>query len=207
MPLPFALPSFIFGPGEMKGFAGTTPVIRYTRGTEVVEEKSGAWAIRGSIEVNGQTFETIERAGGKTQAFVSLKPGTYPAKMEFSPATGLVVDKFGKGVKDGSGNWVTKKAKVDEQAGQKFIARKQIRPQHSQTKSGEKSSIPILIHSGSLPSHFEGCIGVGVRSATGLDQSNKKMEELFKVLGGFKDGKIVYLVVEGENPGLKKPGK
>jgi hypothetical protein len=207
MPLPFTLPSFIFGPGEMKGFAGTTPVIRYRRDTEIVEEASGAWAIRGTIEVNGQTFDTIERAGGGREAFVSLKPGTYPAKMELSPGTGLVVDKFGKGVRDDKGKWVTKKAQLNADAGQKFIPRRQIRPQHSQTKANEKTVLPILIHEGSVPSHFEGCIGVGVRSPGGLDQSHKKIEELFKVLGGFKEGTLVYLVVEGENPGLKKPGK
>lgn len=207
MPLPFALPSFIFGPGEMKGFSGTTPVIRYRRGTEVVEESGGAWAIRGTIEVQGQTFDTIERAGGGKEPFVSLKPGTYPAKMEYSPATGLVLDKSGKAVKGADGKYLTKKDQVDAKAGQSFRPRKQIRPQHSQIKKGEKSPIPILIHEGSLPSHFLGCIGVGVRSPKGLDQSGRKMEDLFKALGGFKDGTIVYLVVEGENPGLKKPAQ
>lgn len=78
--------------------------------------------------------------------------------------------------------------------------RRQIRPKHS--KRNDKGKIAaILIHSGSLPNHFEGCIGVGVRSVEGLDESGKTMTKLLKLCGGFKVGRKVFLEVRGEMPG------
>jgi hypothetical protein len=195
MPLPFVLPSFAFGGGELKGFDGCAALILYKRGSEIVEEgPKGAWAIRGTITVCGHSFDTIERAGG----FVALKPGTYPAKMERSPGHGVVLGKDGKVVKD-----VAKKD-IDAKAGQKWLGRRQLRPSHTQ-KNDQGAHAAILIHPGGVPSDFVGCIGLGVKSTKGLTKGQDSFETFWKLLGGFKEGKIVQLTVEGDNPGKVKP--
>lgn len=62
----------------------------------------------------------------------------------------------------------------------------------------------ILIHSGSVPSHFEGCIGVGFLEAGKLTYSNESMEILWEQCGGTVGKEpIVSLVVVGEMPALK----
>lgn len=188
-----AMPCFAVGAGQHKGIGGTAPVITYTRGGEVVDETTAAWAIRGTLEAGGHNFDTIERAGG----YVALKPGTYLAFMEQSAAHGIWTDATGKIIP-------AKDAATTQ--GAKFTGRRQLRPQHSQTNSkGAKAR--ILVHAGSKPSHFIGCIGVGEKSSTGLTKSGASMNELFKLLGGYQEGKAVYLKVVGEPPPTTKPPK
>jgi hypothetical protein len=191
MRLTDAMPCFAVGAGQHKGIGGTTPVMIYTRGSEIVEETPDAWAIRGTMEAGGHRFDTIERAGG----YVALKPGTYLAFMESSKNSGTWTDANGK---------VIKSKDAANTPGAKFTGRRQLRPQHDQTNSkGAKAA--ILVHAGNKPSHFLGCIGVGEKCATGLQKSNAAMATLFKLLGGFQDGKAVWLKVVGEKPPAKKP--
>jgi hypothetical protein len=191
MRLTDAMPCFAVGAGQHKGIGGTTPVMIYTRGSEIVEEAPDAWAIRGTMEVGGHKFDTIERAGG----YVALKPGTYLAFMESSKNYGTWTDANGK---------VIKAKDAANTPGAKFTGRRQLRPQHDQTNSkGAKAA--ILVHAGNKPSHFLGCIGVGEKCATGLEKSGAAMATLFKLLGGFQEGKAVWLKVVGEKPPAKKP--
>lgn len=185
------MPCFAVGAGQHKGIGGTVPVITYSRGTEVVDEATGAWAIRGTMEVGGHRFDTIERAGG----YVALKPGSYLAFMEQSRNHGIWTDANGKAVAAKDAPTTT---------GAKFTGRMQLRPQHSQTNSkGAKAA--ILVHAGSKPSHFLGCIGVGEKSTGGLEKSGASIAALFKLLGGYREGKAVHLKVVGDPPPKEKP--
>lgn len=187
-----AMPCFAIGAGHHKGIGGTTPTLIYTRSSEAVsEDKGDAWAIRGTMEVGGHRFDTIERAGG----FVALKPGTYLALMETSKNHGLWTNAAGKAI-------AAKDAPTTP--GAKFTGRRQLRPQHSQTNNkGVKAA--ILVHAGSKPSHFVGCIGVGEKSGEGIGKSGASMATLFRLLGGYQDGKAVYLKVVGDPPPKQKP--
>lgn len=63
----------------------------------------------------------------------------------------------------------------------------------------------ILIHKGTVPSHFEGCIGPGFLEANKLTYSRESMEIIWEQCGG-KDRKksiVVTLRVEGEMPDFK----
>ena len=63
----------------------------------------------------------------------------------------------------------------------------------------------ILIHSGAVPSNFEGCVGPGTLSTNQLTDSPKAMLQIWEQCGG-KDRKksiIVVLRVEGEMPDIK----
>ncbi|MCC6717215.1 MAG: hypothetical protein IT555_04980 [Acetobacteraceae bacterium] len=185
------MPCFAVGASQHKGIGGSAPIITYTRGTEIVDETPDAWAIRGTLEVGGHKFDTIERAGG----YVALKPGTYMAFMESSKNSGSWTDAAGKAIK-------AKDAAATP--GAKFTGRRQLRPQHNQTNSkGVKAA--ILVHAGNKPSHFLGCIGVGEKSAAGIEKSGTSVATMFKLLGGFTEGKAVYLKVVGERPPATKP--
>jgi hypothetical protein len=78
--------------------------------------------------------------------------------------------------------------------------RHQIRPlnHNKMTKGGTKAA--ILIHQGSRPSHFEGCIGIGFYDGSGNQLTDSKicMELLFDQCGGFEEGKEVFLRVQLE---------
>ena len=185
------MPCFAVGASQHKGIGGSTPVMIYTRGTEVVDETTDAWAIRGTLEVGGHKFDTIERAGG----YVALKPGLYMAFMEQSKNHGTWTNAAGKVIS-------AKDAGLTD--GAKFTGRRQLRPQHDQTNNkGVKAA--ILVHAGSKPSHFVGCIGVGEKSTEGLTKSATSIATMFKLLGGYKDGKAVYLKVVGDPPPKQKP--
>lgn len=187
-----AMPCFAVGAGSHRGIGGTTQTMIYTRSSDLVSEaESDAWAIRGTLEVGGHKFDTIERAGG----FVALKPGTYMALMEQSKNHGIWTNAAGKVIP-------AKDAATTQ--GAKFTGRRQLRPQHDQTNNkGVKAA--ILVHAGSKPSHFVGCLGVGEKSTGGLEKSGTSMATLFKLLGGYQDGKAVYLKVVGETPPKQKP--
>lgn len=63
----------------------------------------------------------------------------------------------------------------------------------------------ILVHKGSVPSHFEGCIGPGFLEANKLTYSKESMEIIWDQCGG-KDRKksiIVTFSVTGEMPDIK----
>lgn len=187
-----AMPCFAIGAGQHRGIGGTAPTIIYTRGTELVsEDKGDAFALRGTMEIGGHRFDTIERAGG----YVALKPGTYLALMETSKNHGVWTNAGGKVIP-------AKDAKTTE--GAKFTGRRQLRPQHSQTNN-KGVQAAILVHAGSKPSHFVGCIGVGEKGGEGLVKSGTSMATLFKLLGGYADGKAVYLKVVGDPPPVAKP--
>jgi hypothetical protein len=79
----------------------------------------------------------------------------------------------------------------------KFKGRHQIRPVHT-IHNAKNQLANILIHAGSVPSNFEGCIGVGIESAQGLRDSRACMAQLFDLLGGFQAGASVWLQVTGD---------
>jgi hypothetical protein len=69
----------------------------------------------------------------------------------------------------------------------------------------------ILIHAGQVPSHFEGCIGVGVLLNGQLGDSPASMEKIWTLCGGTvgKGEPIVTVRVVGEMPDItdcKKEG-
>jgi hypothetical protein len=155
----------------------SVPVLTYERGDEIVEQVVAngqtAHGLRGTLTVKGQSFDTLERLDRR----VWLRPGTYSAKMEESPG--------GMKEKGTDGKWRT---------------RRQIRPKHDFKAKDGTGPAPILIHSGNVPNDFEGCIGVGVESPSGIVESVKSMEAIFDLLGGFKAGTVVTLEVKGELP-------
>jgi hypothetical protein len=157
--------------------ATSVPVITYERGTEIVEQVvtngKSAHAVRGTLTVKGQAYDTLERLDGR----VWLRPGTYTAKVEESP--GGMKEKGTDG---------------------KSRPRRQIRPKHTYKAIGGTGPAPILFHPGNTPNDFEGCIGVGSEDPKGIVDSVKSMEEIFDLLGGFKVGTIVTIEVKGELP-------
>jgi hypothetical protein len=79
-----------------------------------------------------------------------------------------------------------------------------VNPWLGKTAEGNKQLRNILIHKGSVPSHFEGCIGPGFLEANQLTYSRESMEIIWEQCGG-RDRKksiIVTLRVEGEMPAL-----
>jgi hypothetical protein len=62
----------------------------------------------------------------------------------------------------------------------------------------------ILIHAGQVPSHFEGCIGVGVLLNGELSDSPASMEKVWELCGGTvsKGDPIVTVRVVGEMPDI-----
>jgi hypothetical protein len=150
---------------ELNREGGQVPIMYYQRGTEIVREKGAkAIAVRGTLEVRGKKFDTIERAGGYVYLQEAAEP--YICYMEESPT---------------------------------HKNRGQIRPMHT-IHNAKDQVAAILIHPGNKPSHFLGCIGVGRKSAEGLDHSVDTMSELFELLGGFKPGAKVFLQVSGDMP-------
>jgi hypothetical protein len=198
MPFDDVMPCYQVPGRMMSGIGSTTPTLYVIRGSEVVNDATGAWAIRVRIDVRGHSFDGIERAGG----YVALQPGSYMMFMERSPNHGILVDKAGRAIKENGGYLGKKDLAKHKDAS--FLGRKQMRPQHSQTNNKGKHAA-ILIHAGSKPSHFEGCIGVGDKAPKGLSMSSERLEKVFELLGGFKEGKAVRLEVMGDNPGNKKP--
>jgi len=159
--------------------------MNYERGTEVVESvytphaKPGedppqaktAHGLRGTLEIHGLQFDTLERLDG----YVRLDEGTYTCRLEES----------GKHTEKG---YLKVKRK-----------RRQIRPSHSK-RNNRGQVAAILIHSGAYPHHFEGCIGIGIEDTKGIHDSVKSMDQLFDELAGFEVGKTVYLTVKGNVP-------
>jgi hypothetical protein len=186
-------------PGRMmSGIGSTTPTLYMIRGGEVVKDATGAWAIRVRIDVRGHSFDGIERAGG----YVALQPGSYMMFMERSPNHGILIDKAGRAIKE-NGKFLGKD-KLKDHKEASFLGRKQMRPQHNQSNDkGEHAA--ILIHPGATPANFKGCIGVGDRAPKGLSMSYERLEKVFELLGGFKEGRAVRLEVMGHNPGKTKP--
>ena len=136
-----------------------------------------AHALRGTMNVNGFLFDTLERLDN----YVCLVEGTYRCTLEESPG-----GRTERGWQDG------KKRK-----------RRQIRPSHNiLTQRGTVAA--ILIHSGTRPHHFEGCIGVGYEEPKGLTDSVLCMDTMYFLLGDFEVGKTVSLTVKGTIPGKKK---
>lgn len=198
MPFDDVMPCYQVPGRMMTGIGSTTPTLYVIRSNEVVKDATGAWAIRVRIDVRGHSFDGIERAGG----FVALKPGSYMMFMERSPNHGILLDKNGRAIKE-NGKYLGKKD-LANQKGATFLGRKQMRPQHNQSNDqGEHAA--ILIHPGGVPSDFKGCIGVGDRTAKGITNSHERLEKVFELLGGFKEGKAVRLEVMGDNPGKTKP--
>jgi hypothetical protein len=160
--------------------ATSVPVITYERGTEIVEQVvangQSAHALRGTLTIKGQEYDTLERLDGR----VWLRPGTYTATVEESPS--------GMKEKGSDGKW---------------RKRRQIRPSHSFKAFGGTGPAPILFHPGNTPNDFEGCIGVGSEDPKGIVDSVKSMEEIFDLLGGFEVGTVVTIVVKGELPAKK----
>jgi hypothetical protein len=123
-------------------------------------------------------LDTLERL----QGYVGLDPGHYVCRMETSP----------KKFWPRNGN----------------AKRRQIRPlNHGKmvTKDGKKGEkvkklAAILIHPGTIPSDFVGCIGVGHLRVNKLAKSGEVMEEIFKLCGGFEEKKKVHLEVIGHKP-------
>jgi Family of unknown function (DUF5675) len=69
---------------ELDQNGGQIPIMNYQRGTEIIRELgSKAIAVRGTLEVRGKKFDTIERAGG----YVYLREAIdlYLCHMEESP--------------------------------------------------------------------------------------------------------------------------
>src|SRR4051794_19310977 len=166
--------------------------IFYERGTDVVEsvysphdaagkaqQAKAAHAVRGTLTVHDKVFDTLERMDG----YVRLDEGEYSCKLEESPN------------------------RKEKQKGYLEVSRKrrQIRPTHGKLNS-RGASAAILIHSGTRPHHFEGCIGAGKRTASGITDSVRCMDELFAALGGFEAGKAVRLSVKGQVPATPRLG-
>jgi len=63
------------------------------------------------------------------------------------------------------------------------------------TKS--KKPAAMLIHAANLPHQVEGCVAPGlILKRNGVDKSEKAMNEIFQLCGGFGLGKKVWLVVD-----------
>ncbi len=192
------MPCFAMRPDQLPGVGGSAPLMVYTRSSRVVDEATGAWGIRGTLEVAGHSFATLERAGG----YVALKPGLYAVGMETAKTHGILLDKNGHAIKE-NGKYLGKKDQA-RFPGSTFVGRRQMRPQHSQTNQ-EGNNAAILLHPGSQPSHFLGCIGVGEEDTKGIKNSGATLEKVYRLMGGFQNGKMVRLRVVGENPGKSKP--
>ncbi len=198
MPFDDVMPCYQVPGRMMTGIGSTTPTLYVIRSNEVVTEASGSTAVRVRIDVRGHSFDGIERAGG----FVALKPGSYMMFMERSPNHGILLDKNGRAIKE-NGKYLGKD-KLKDHKGASFLGRRQMRPQHSQTNNEGKHAA-ILIHPGAVPSDFKGCIGVGDRAPHGIRNSQERLDKVFELLGGFKEGRAVRLEVMGHNPGKTKP--
>jgi hypothetical protein len=154
---------------------GSGPLLIYRRSDTVVARysprgKKDAHACVGTMLVEGHTFDTFERLDN----CVALRPGHYVCKMEFSPR------KFWP---PGSGK-----------------KRKQLRPlAHGVLKKGGRLAA-ILLHPGSYPLSFIGCIGVGRARGNELKDTGHCMDRILELCGGFKEGRKVHLTVIGEKP-------
>ena len=80
-----------------------------------------------------------------------------------------------------------------------------VNPWLGQTSDDSIQLRNILVHKGSIPSDFEGCIGPGFLEANQLTYSKQSMEIIWEQCGGKDRAKsiIVTLYVSGEMPDLK----
>jgi|GEM_PF-1504763 len=63
------------------------------------------------------------------------------------------------------------------------------------TKS--KKPAAMLIHKANLPHEVEGCVAPGLSmTKNGVEQSEKALNQIFQLCGGFSAGKKVWLVVD-----------
>jgi hypothetical protein len=180
-------------PDPLEGFvmAGQASLLIYRRGKTVVK---GIRTLLGvDKDGDGKDDRKISHAGVGTltvggtvfdtierlDGYVFLDPGrTYLCRMEISP---------------------------------NHKGRRQIRPVgHGKQSEGSRrrgmAEAAILIHPGAYPYHFEGCIGVGEATQSGLKNSKKKLDDLFALCGGFEVGKEVMLSVEGNPPDWRAKG-
>jgi len=162
-------------------------VIRYERGDEYVENVYNAVT---KDPKSGKEIKTAKTAHGlvgtlwvggyafdtleRMDGYVHLKPGEYTMSSMYDEA---------------------------ETGGTHGLV---VNPWLGKTAEGNKQLRNILIHKGSVPSHFEGCIGPGFLEANQLTYSKESMEIIWDQCGG-KDRKksiIVTLRVSGEMPAL-----
>lgn len=162
-------------------------VIRYERGDEYVENVYNAVT---KDPKSGKEIKTAKTAHGlvgtlwvggyafdtleRMDGYVHLKPGEYTMSSMYDEA---------------------------ETGGTHGLV---VNPWLGKTAEVNKQLRNILIHKGSVPSHFEGCIGPGFLEANQLTYSKELMEIIWDQCGG-KDRKksiIVTLRVSGEMPAL-----
>lgn len=169
-------------------------LLTYRRGTEVFSsfddnKKSPfygktAHAVRGTIEVGGCTFDTLER----------LETVTLPKDRVFR-CTMETAKNFDATFVDGGKVYSMKRRQLRPQAHGRMV-----------TKSANGKSwlqeAAILIHPGKHPHDFLGCIGVGELRNGRLMESTISLETIFVLCNGFEDGKEVMLSVNGDLPSI-----
>lgn len=171
-------------------------LITYRRGTETVSSVGtydhdrdpatpsiDSVALRGTMEIKGHVFDTLERMNN----MVHLPGGRiYDCTMEESTKDVTFV-----------------------QGGKSYsMKRRQLRPQDHGVMATkrlpgggtERVTAAILVHAGSSPHSFQGCIGPGFRTVSGLRQSVVCFELILDLCGGFEPGRLVRLAVEGNMP-------
>ncbi|HUK20249.1 MAG TPA: DUF5675 family protein [Gemmatimonadales bacterium] len=140
-----------------------------------------------TVKHKGSTGEIDELTIGSTHmwaverrdGFLSLDPGTYTVKMEFSP---------------NAQEWTKK--------GDKLVPsrRRQLRVLNHGKKTKDGDVAAILIHAANYPDELAGCIAPGTALlAGGVDSSRDAMDQIFDQLGGFQQGGIGTLVITGDS--------
>jgi hypothetical protein len=163
-------------------------VIRYERGDEYVEN---VYTDKQDDPKTGKTISTAKTAHGlvgtlrvgaytfttleRMDGYVHMKPGEYQMSSMYDE---------------------------NHTGGTHGIV---VNPWLGKTAEANPKMRNILIHSGAVPSHFEGCIGPGILVNNELKYSPEAMALIWEQCGG-KDRKksiIVTLRVEGEMPDFK----
>ncbi|MBX3498237.1 MAG: hypothetical protein KF889_02240 [Alphaproteobacteria bacterium] len=163
-------------------------VIRYERGDEYVENLYTAIT---KDKRTGKEIRTSKTAYGlvgtlwvggyafdtieRMHGYVHMKPGDYPMSSMYDEAH-----------TNGTHGLV-------------------VNPWLGKTAQADPQQRNILIHKGSMPSHFEGCIGPGFLEGGKLTYSQQAMEIIWEQCGGKDRTKsiIVTLRVSGQMPALE----
>ena len=159
--------------GFAQSAAGPTNAVTtlyLSRTSELVSSTNKAGKVsqarRGIMQAGELTFPTIERKG-----VMSLRKGTYECVMEEQ--------------RNDDGSLKRRVFRVKAEG-----------PRGHHLKNASGAPAPILIHPSNYAYQLEGCIAPGRKtSEEGVDNSIAALSDIFRVCGGFAEGKKVLLVV------------
>ena len=170
----------------------SAPVITYERGDTYVSQANGAHALVGCLYVgNTPICQTFERMDG----YVHMPAGIYVrSSMYQHESKGKVVNPSLLSASGGnleySGKLKEKIAKLEKQRkdakGPTPQLDKQLKDAGLQLAMMKQYS-EILVHSGTYPSEYEGCIGAGwIEDKKTLRYADEAMEYIYGLIGGGK---------------------